>query len=162
MAMLTEPMQRLIQEQKLGFVATVTPEGLPNLSPKGTLSVWDEDHLIFADLASPQTVLDLRVHPELEVNVVDPFSRRGYRFKGRAEVLEPGAGSGRYLAFFERLGVLRPHERIHTIVLVTVLDAREIRSPTYDSGITEEEVRRRWREYYDRLAAGESGLSDPA
>ncbi|MGH9096861.1 MAG: pyridoxamine 5'-phosphate oxidase family protein, partial [Acidimicrobiales bacterium] len=39
-------MQRLVQEQGLGFVATVRPDGTPALSPKGTTSVWDDDHLV--------------------------------------------------------------------------------------------------------------------
>ena len=33
---LTEEMKRVVLEQKLGFVATVCPDGTPNLSPKGT------------------------------------------------------------------------------------------------------------------------------
>ena len=39
MAILTEDMKRVVREQALGFVATVCPDGSPNLSPKGTTSV---------------------------------------------------------------------------------------------------------------------------
>ena len=66
-------------------MATVCPDGTPNLSPKGTLTVWDDDHLVFADLASPGTMANLGREPAVEVNVVDPITRTGYRFKGRAE-----------------------------------------------------------------------------
>jgi predicted pyridoxine 5'-phosphate oxidase superfamily flavin-nucleotide-binding protein len=52
-------MLRVVLEQSLGFVATVTPDGRPNLSPKGTTTVWDEHHLMFADIASPGTVENL-------------------------------------------------------------------------------------------------------
>lgn len=162
MAMLTEGMRRLVQEQKLGYVATVSADGRPNLSPKGTLAVWDEDHLIFADLASPGTVENLRARPAVEINVVDPFSRKGYRFFGTGQVLPPSVDSGRYLEFFARAGVTHPEQRIHAVVLIRVERALPLTSPTYDSGITEEEVRARWREYYGRLAAGETGLPDPA
>ena len=41
---LTPDMQRVVLEQRLGFVATVTPDGRPNLSPKGTTTVWDDHH----------------------------------------------------------------------------------------------------------------------
>ena len=34
---LTEDMRHVIAEQKLAFVATVCPDGTPNLSPKGTI-----------------------------------------------------------------------------------------------------------------------------
>lgn len=36
---LTEEMQRLVEEQRLALVATVCPDGTPNLSPKGTIAV---------------------------------------------------------------------------------------------------------------------------
>jgi uncharacterized protein len=73
---LTEDMRRVVREQRLGFVATVCPDGTPNLSPKGTTVVWDDEHLIFADLRSPRTVANLRSNPAVEVNVVDPVARR--------------------------------------------------------------------------------------
>src|SRR4051812_6577242 len=69
---LSEDMKRVVSRQRLGFVATVCPDGTPNLSPKGTLSVLDDDRLVFADIRSPQTVTSLRVNPSIEVNVVDP------------------------------------------------------------------------------------------
>ncbi|MBK9940713.1 MAG: pyridoxamine 5'-phosphate oxidase family protein [Kouleothrix sp.] len=47
MPILTPEMKRLLDEQRLGFVATVCPDGTPNLSPKGTTIVWDDDHLVF-------------------------------------------------------------------------------------------------------------------
>ena len=36
---LTDDMKRLIDEQRLGFFATVCADGSPNLSPKGTIAV---------------------------------------------------------------------------------------------------------------------------
>ena len=99
--MLTEDMKRVVREQRLGFVATVCPDGTPNLSPKGTTNVWDDDHLVFCDLNSPQTVANLRTKPAIEVNVVDPIARKGYRFKGSAEVLSEGALFEDILAFYQ-------------------------------------------------------------
>jgi predicted pyridoxine 5'-phosphate oxidase superfamily flavin-nucleotide-binding protein len=162
MGTLSDAMRRLVQEEKLGFVATVSDDGRPNLSPKGTLAVWDLDHLIFADLASPNTVRNLRTRPSVEVNVVDPFTRKGFRFRGLAQVLPPDAEGGRYLEFFARMGVNHPAERIHAVVLIRVERALPLVSPTYESGISEAEVRARWRAYYERLAAGETDLPDPA
>ena len=39
MGILTEDMKRVVTEQRLAFVATVCPDGTPNLSPKGTSAV---------------------------------------------------------------------------------------------------------------------------
>lgn len=84
---LNEDMKRVIREQRLGFVATVCPDGTPNLSPKGTTSVWDDNHLVFVDFRSPGTVANLRVNPSVEINVVDPFVRKGYRSRRGFESL---------------------------------------------------------------------------
>jgi predicted pyridoxine 5'-phosphate oxidase superfamily flavin-nucleotide-binding protein len=90
---LTVDMKRVVEQQRLGFVATVCPDGTPNLSPKGTTAVWDDDHLIFANIRSPGTLANLRQNANVEVNVVDPFVRKGYRFKGVASILESGPPS---------------------------------------------------------------------
>ena len=47
---LTDDMKRVVLEQRLGFVATVCSDGTPNVSPKGTTTVWDDRHLVFADI----------------------------------------------------------------------------------------------------------------
>jgi predicted pyridoxine 5'-phosphate oxidase superfamily flavin-nucleotide-binding protein len=90
MGRLTDDMKQMLREQRLAFVATVRPDGTPNVSPKATTTAWDDDHLIFADLRSPGTVENLRRNPSVEVNVVDPFLRKGYRFRGTAEVHTEG------------------------------------------------------------------------
>jgi uncharacterized protein len=90
MAILTEDMKRLVREQGLGFYATVCEDGSPNLSPKGTTRVWDDDHLFFADIRSPQTVANISRGSLVGINVIDPFVRKGYRFKGPAVIHPPG------------------------------------------------------------------------
>jgi predicted pyridoxine 5'-phosphate oxidase superfamily flavin-nucleotide-binding protein len=87
--MLTPDMRAVIEVSQLCFAATVTPEGRPNLSPKGTIRVWDGEHLFFLDIASPVTRANLAHSPWLELNVVDQLSRRGYRFAGTTTLHEP-------------------------------------------------------------------------
>src|SRR3989441_12637095 len=103
MATLTEDMKRVIREQRLGYVATVCPDGTLNLSPKGTTTVWDDDHLVFADIRSPGTVENLRHNPAVEINVVDPMSRKVYRFKGTGVVFGQGPRFEEIVAFYREL-----------------------------------------------------------
>ena len=63
MGILTDDMRRMVNEQQLGFIATVCPDGTPNLSPKGTTAAWDDEHLVFADICSPGTIANLRHNP---------------------------------------------------------------------------------------------------
>lgn len=145
MGMLTDDMKRVVREQRLGYAATVCPDGTPNLSPKGTTAVWDDDHLVFADIRSPGTVANLRRNPAIELNVVDPFARLGYRFKGTGAVLTAGVLFEQIVAVYRRDGVAAP---IRGVVLVAVARALPLVSPAYDRGATEEEVRGRWERHY--------------
>jgi predicted pyridoxine 5'-phosphate oxidase superfamily flavin-nucleotide-binding protein len=79
---LTADMRAIIHAAHLCFAATVSPDGMPNVSPKGTIRIWDDQHLFFLDLASPGTRGNLQARPWLELNVVEQLSSRGYRFFG--------------------------------------------------------------------------------
>ena len=146
--MLTDEMKRVVERQRLGFVATVCADGTPNVSPKGTLRVLDDDHLMFADIRSPGTVANLRTNPSVEVNVVDPFVRKGYRFKGRGEVLDAGAEFERLVGFYSDPGPSDAPRRIRAIVVIRVAEARPLISPAYDREKDESAIRARWTQYY--------------
>jgi uncharacterized protein len=145
---LSADMRRVIEEQRLGFVASVCEDGTPNLSPKGTTAVWDDEHIVFADIHSPGTVANLRRQPVVEVNVVDPVNRKGYRFKGPATVHQDGPIFEQGLAYFQRRGTKSP---IRSIVLVRVERALPLISPAYDQGAGEAEVRANWLRYWAAL-----------
>jgi predicted pyridoxine 5'-phosphate oxidase superfamily flavin-nucleotide-binding protein len=142
MSLLTTDMKRVVEEQRLGFFATVCPDGTPNVSPKGTIAVWDDDHLVFANIRSPGTMANLRTNPNVEVNVVDPVVRKGYRFKGVATVFESGPVYDQVIAFYEARGT--PTEIIREVVLIQVQTAQPVTSPAYDLGLSEDEVRALW------------------
>ena len=152
MGILTEDMKRVVSEQRLGFVATVCPDGTPNLSPKGTTAVWDDDHIVFADIRSPATVSNLRRNPSTEINVVDPIVRKGYRFKGVASVVTEGALFERILDFYRTERNLdEGRTRIRSFVLVKINEAMPLISPAYDQGLTEDQVREKMQHYFDSL-----------
>jgi predicted pyridoxine 5'-phosphate oxidase superfamily flavin-nucleotide-binding protein len=148
---LSPDMQRVVLDQSLGFVATVTPEGRPNLSPKGTTTILDDEHLIFADVASPGTVTHLATNPYVEVNVVDPIARKGYRFKGSATVHRSGDTFDHALQVFRQRGYTTRPERIRALVIIEVTDAAPLLSPAYDDGTTEQAIVDRWLDHHNRL-----------
>jgi predicted pyridoxine 5'-phosphate oxidase superfamily flavin-nucleotide-binding protein len=150
MGILTADMQRVVREQRLGYAATVCSDGTPNLSPKGTTAVWDDDHLVFADICSPGTVRNLRHNSAIELNVVDPIARNGYRFKGTARVLEAGSLFDDVVAFYRRAGTTH---LIRAVVLVHVDRALPLRSPAFAAGATEATVRSYWDRYYREVGA---------
>jgi len=147
---LSDDVKRLIREQPLGFFATVNPDGTPNLSPKGTTRVWDNDHLMFADLYSPGTVRNLRANPAIEINFVDPFVRKGYRLRGLAMVFTDGPEFETMMAVF-RESMERADERIRSVIRVRITAVEPLVSPAYDSGASEESVVEQWKERWHQL-----------
>ena len=153
MGILTEDMKRLIREQRLGFMATVNSDGSPNLSPKGTTIVWDDDNLAFADLASPGTMANIKHNPAIEICLVDPFVRKGYRFKGKATILSEGPLFQEVLNTYKNSVALaeRLASTIRRVVLVKVERALPLISPAYFPGVTEKQVRTGWEGYWDSV-----------
>jgi len=141
--MITDDMRAIVQVAHLCFAATVTPDGKPNLSPKGTIRVWDDRHLFFLDIASPGTRANLEHNPWMEINVVDQLSRRGYRFFGRASVLREGPVHAEAIRrVFAQEGHTYP---VNGVVLIEVQRAEPLVSPGYAHIATEVEMREAWR-----------------
>jgi predicted pyridoxine 5'-phosphate oxidase superfamily flavin-nucleotide-binding protein len=147
-------MQRVVETQRLAYVASVCPDGTPNLSPKGTTAVWDDDHLVFAHIHSSGTVANIEAgNPTVEVNVVDPILRRGYRFKGTATVHRDGPEYDAGLRFYRQRSGLDPR-RVEAIVLIEVEHAAPLLSPAYDDGTSEAEIEQRSLAMYRLQRAG--------
>lgn len=146
--MLTPEMQRLIGEQPLGFLATVTPDGKPSVSPKGTFTVLDDATIAFGEIRSPGTIRNLQGNPAIDVNFVDPFTRKGCRVSGVATIVTRGADD-----FDELLARLNTAlaQRIRAIVVIAVTKALPLSSPSYDDGATEESLRKAWTARFRKL-----------
>jgi len=153
-ATLTADMKRVVREQRLGFVATVNADGTPNVSPKATFIVLDDAKIGFGDIRSPGTLRNLKSNPAVEVNFVDPFARKGYRFAGMATVVERGApGFDHLLGRFEECGITV--SRLRALVMIDVRKALPLISPAYDRGITESELRRIFTARFRKLQPNE-------
>ena len=148
--MLNPDMRAVIEATHLCFAATVTPEGRPSLSPKGTIRVWDDRHLFFLDIASPGTRANLAQSPWMELNVVEQLSRRGYRFSGQAVAhLE---GTPVYEEGMRRVfGEAPASMTVAAVVLLAVEHAAPLLSPAYWLVADEMAVRATWRERRETL-----------
>ncbi len=146
--MLDDDMKAIIVQANLSFAATVNVDGSPNLSPKSTLRPYDDNHLIFANLASPGTVENLRRDPRIEVNCIDIFSRRGYRFTGSATVHSPG--DALYEDFNQTIKQeMGPDTKMRDAVLIKLDEVKPILSPAYaKEGVTEEGLRKTYLRRY--------------
>jgi len=87
MAKLTDEAKKAIEEIRPSLVATASMAGKPNVSAKGSLRVLDDEHVAFADIASPRTVTNIRENPQVAVISLDAEARKGCRIWGKGSIL---------------------------------------------------------------------------
>lgn len=148
--MLSESMIKLIDDNKLGMVASVDQNGSPNLSPKGTFVVLDSELIMFSEIRSPNTLKNIQHNPEVEINFVDPFSRKGVRIKGITRIIEKSDEEfSQLFHYFEQWGRLA--RLIRHIIVVKITRARTLCSPIYDLGANESDLIKTWSEKFKKI-----------
>ena len=145
MAKITPEIKDYLNRLKLGFVATVSSDNTPNVSPKGTIVAWDDEHLVFADIKSPQTMKNLENNSAIEINVVDPLLRKGFRFKGMGKIIREGDEFTKIVSYYKENGI---KSEIMAVVIIKLDEIREVTSPLYDLGLTEDEIKNKWQKLY--------------
>jgi predicted pyridoxine 5'-phosphate oxidase superfamily flavin-nucleotide-binding protein len=148
MSLITSEIKNFLDVQKLGYIATVSSDGKPNISPKGTIIAWSSTLLAFADIRSPDTMLNLQHNPFVEINVIDPLSRKGYLFSGTAKIIKDTPLYDDILTHYRNNGIQSP---INSIVIVDVSSVSTVTSPLYDLGKTEDEIKLKWKKYFSDL-----------
>lgn len=130
----------LIEQFPLGFVATVTQDGMPSVSPKGTFFVLDNETIAFAEIRSPNTMANLAHMAKAEVNFIDIWKRKGVRVFGAVEIVDRDTPDFETLfsKWRDAFPALAP--RVNAIVKIKAERVKMMTTPPYDDGITEAEM----------------------
>lgn len=127
---LSEEVKSDLTRAGLCWLATVSAEGIPNVSPKEIFAARGEDQLIIADIASPVSVRNIRANPEVCVSFIDIFRQCGFKIQGPATVLAPDDA-----AFAEVSAPLRarigPAFPLRDVIMVSARRIARIRAPSY-------------------------------
>ena len=118
MAKLSEELKTNINDIHPAFVATAGKDGKPNVSPKGSMRVLDDERIVFADVKSPQTVANLKENSQVSAIVLDPATQKGARIWGTAEVQSSGEVFDNFAEAMAAKG-MKPNN----VVVITVEDA---------------------------------------
>jgi uncharacterized protein len=89
MAKLTQEMKDLVASQQC-FIATVNPDGTPNIGPKRSTRVLDDEHLAYNEVTAKQTWGNVQHGSTVAIAVVDRERLKGFRFVGSPEVITSG------------------------------------------------------------------------
>jgi len=90
MAKLTQQIKDLIETNRIAYVATVDQNSAPNVSPKSTFSIIDDETFIFAEIMSTRTRENLLRNPKIAIYFYSPERNLGCQIKGEAEMLNSG------------------------------------------------------------------------
>ncbi|QMU27518.1 pyridoxamine 5'-phosphate oxidase family protein [Adhaeribacter radiodurans] len=85
--MITDEIRRYASKSILCWLATVSEEGIPNVSPKEIFTFYDESTLLIAHIASPQSIRNIQKNENVCVSFIDIFVQKGFQLKGKAEII---------------------------------------------------------------------------
>ena len=75
----------------LCWLATVSADGQPNVTPKELFAIHDDETLVIADVLSTNSVRNIQANPRVCVSFIDVFAQRGFKVDGEARVIAPEA-----------------------------------------------------------------------
>lgn len=107
MNQLNDTMKAMLANQ-LPIQATTSREGIPDIGPKRSLRVYDDQTLIYNENTGGQTLRNLKDGSKIAVVVIDRPALDGYRFLGNAEICQEGPAYNNAVAFAANNGMKPP------------------------------------------------------
>lgn len=114
----------------LCWLATVSSEGIPNVSPKEMFLRDGTDRLLIAYIASPVSAQNIRSNPNVCVSMADILVQKGYKFTGTARII--GRTDVEYPHAVEKLTEhYGTRFAIPSVLEITIRSAEPIIAPSY-------------------------------
>jgi predicted pyridoxine 5'-phosphate oxidase superfamily flavin-nucleotide-binding protein len=128
--MLPSELQTSAQTSILCWLATVDAKGQPNVSPKEIFTVFDPEHLVIANIASPMSVRNIAVNPRVCVSFVDVFVQKGFKVLGTARNV--GRQDADFATWASPLQAMAgPRFPVHSVIVVHATGFELILAPSY-------------------------------
>ena len=84
---LTTEIKEYINRSVLCWLATVSVDNIPNVSPKEIFNHFESNKIIIANIASPQTVKNISKNKNVCISFIDILVQKGFQLKGKAEII---------------------------------------------------------------------------
>lgn len=128
--MLSAEVKQYIDQSVLCWLATVSKDGTPNVSPKEIFIAEDNKHLLIANIASPQSVKNIVINSSVCVSFIDVFIQKGYKLTGSARYIQKSDEeyNKRITPLKTLTGEVFP---IHGIIAIEITEVKIILAPRY-------------------------------
>ena len=83
-----EEIKKYIDRSVLCWLATASAGGIPNVSPKEIFSFYGREQIIIANIASPQSMRNIRENNQVCLSFIDILVQKGFQLKGKAEIVK--------------------------------------------------------------------------
>lgn len=128
--MLTKEIKKYIDSSILCWLATVSKENIPNVSPKEIFTYFEDNYIIVANIASPQTVKNIKENTNICISFIDILVQKGVQVKGKAKIVNKEA-IGFDKMEKELLKMTEGKFPFQTITKITVETVKPILAPKY-------------------------------
>lgn len=130
MPLITPEVSASLKECVLGWLATVSPDGIPNVSPKEAFLEVEGGGLIIANIASPHSVQNIRTNPNVCFSFINIFIQKGYKVIGKAEILDQkDHRSGFYFSLLQQIA--GAHHKVISVISIKPEKIEGIVAPSY-------------------------------
>ncbi len=85
--MLTQAVKKSMDQSVLCWLATSSADAHPNVSPKEIFTYYGEDIILIANIASPNSLRNIKVNPKVCVSFIDILVQKGFQVKGHATIV---------------------------------------------------------------------------
>jgi len=127
---LTKKIKECIDRSVLCWLATVSAENIPNVSPKEIFNYYGTNEIIIANIASPQTVQNIKQNENVCISFIDILIQKGFQIKGKAEIIKKSDSEflKREKTLTKMTGGKFPFT---TITKITIAKVKPIIAPSY-------------------------------
>lgn len=128
--MINSEVKKYIQQSVLCWLATSNIKNEPNVSPKEIFTYGDDETLLIANLASPNSINNISENPNVCVSFVDIFVQKGFKIKGVATLIDKND-----IDFKSKVKPLielfTDQFPIKTVIEIKVMSIDRIQAPSY-------------------------------
>ncbi|WP_273565460.1 pyridoxamine 5'-phosphate oxidase family protein [Maribacter halichondriae] len=127
---LTTEIKEYINRSVLCWLASVSTENVPNVSPKEIFNYYGTDKIIIANIASPQTIRNIRQNENVCLSFIDILVQKGFQLKGKARII--GKTDSEFLEMEKILTEMTGGNfPFATITEITLVQVKPIIAPKY-------------------------------
>lgn len=86
-----EIIRLIMREDNVVLVGSVDKQGIPNISPRFVLGILNDEKLLFADVFTNKTFVNIKAWPKVTVAILDKSTMGGFQLKGDVEEISDAA-----------------------------------------------------------------------